>query len=101
MVVAVYPPSVFAEDFSDDEFVEEEESDEEGEEAEPTPTSTTEPTSTPTPTPEAQEESGQVLGGTSELGDTGSEWVIFVIAGIVGLVVVVAGYKVAHGNVED
>ena len=41
------------------------------------------------------------MGGATELGDTGAEDVMFIVAGFVGLVAVAAGFKIARSDVEE
>ncbi len=50
---------------------------------------------------EEENTEGEVLGGATELGDTGAEDYIYVVAGLVGVLVVAAGFKIARSNVEE
>lgn len=84
------------EDFSEDEeeeLIQDEEEGEEEEEADPTPV--------PSPTTALEEETGEVLAGATELGETGAEHVVYILAGFVGLLAVAAGFKIAHSDVEE
>lgn len=77
---------------------------------EPTATPTPDPTPTPTPTESGvggeegdSEETGEVLGGATELGATsaGRQIVKWTLAGIVGLIAVAVGLKIARTDVKD
>lgn len=66
-----------------------------------TPTET--PTETPTPTEEATQEDGEVLGGTTELGDTdsGRQMIKWAIAASIAVTVVLVGIRISKIRADE